>query len=145
MKATQNIARQGAQLLAQAQQAMADDMKARGIGAIIWDNAQAGFHFMPAVVVRQGDKATVDRITGLYLSDGQVWLIEEDKSKVSVDEFYNHDTEVRPVVVTLTESVAEKDLGTPDPAKGYTRQGSLEEWTAIADCYFEALNELPED
>lgn len=143
MKPTQQIKESAQQLLGQARQAIGEDMAARGIGAIIWNNATAGFHFLPAVVTRSADKATVERITGLYLYAGTVWLIEEDKAKVSVDQFYNRDTEVEPTVVTLTESVAKKEFGDPADNKGFTVQGSLEEWTAIADCYFEALNELP--
>ena len=55
--------------------------------------------------------------------------------------FYDDNTEVKPTVVTLTPDMAEKSLGNPDREDGYTRQGTLEEWTVIADAYFEALAE----
>ena len=58
-----------------------------------------------------------------------------------MDDFYDPDREVKPAVVTLTPDRAAKALGDPDREKGYTRQGTLEEWLAIADCYFEALAE----
>ena len=141
MKSTQQFSQQAQALFTQAKQALANDMEARNIGAILWNNATAGFHYIPAVVVRNGDKAKVVRIMGLYRYDGEVYLIEEDKAGVDINNFYNEDTEVPPVVVTLTESVAEGDLGNPTERPGFTTQGSLEEWTAIADCYFEALNE----
>lgn len=141
MKDTQKFSARAADLLQQAIEAIASDMKARGLGAILWNNASAGFHFIPEVVTRSGDKASVHRIMGLYSFGGKVWLVEEDESGVDLSAFYNHDTEVPPVVVTLTESVAEADFGNPAGKIGFTTQGSLEEWTAIADCYFEALAE----
>lgn len=133
-----------ADLLAKAKGDLMENMQQRGIGAIVWDNSTAGFHYIPAVVVKDpkdpGKNETVT-ISGLYRYDGELYLLEEDSAPVSVDQLYNHDTEVKPTVVTLTEETAEKELGDPKNAKGFTTEGSLEEWLTIADCYFEALAE----
>lgn len=134
-------------LLGKAQQDLIADMKERNIGAILWDNATAGFQYIPEIDLAQDDAEEPDcsRIMGLYRYDDELYLIEEDKSKVDFNRFYNPDTEVKPSVVTLTESVARGDLGDPTKEPGYTTDGSLEEWLAIADCYFEALNEAREE
>lgn len=130
-------------LFTQAKESLLNDMQARGLGAIIWDISTAGFHQIPEIVhVSDKDgKERVARIQGLYAYDGDLYLIEEDRAHVSIDSFYNHDTEVKPTVVTLTKDMAKESLGDPLDEKGYTTQGSLEEWTVIADCYFEALAE----
>lgn len=130
-------------LLGRARQDLAEDMKTRGIGAILWDNSTAGFDYIPEVVIGQ-DKDGVDicsRICGIYRYEDKLYLAEEDKANIDFDRFYDPDTEVRPVVVTLTEDIAVRTLGNPTEEKGYTTDGSLEEWLAIADCYFQALNE----
>lgn len=132
-----------AMLLEKAKQQMAEDMKARGIGAIIWSIPAAGFHYIPEILVKDpktGKERTV-RVTGLYRFGEELYAIEEDEARVSVDQYYERGIEVPPVVVTLTESKADEQLGKPTPEKGYTPEGSLEEWLAIADCYFEALKE----
>lgn len=130
-------------LLANAKKELMENMVERNYGAIIWDLASAGFHYIPEIVhhSQEKDKTRVARITGLYAYNGQLYLIEEERSGVSVDEFYNPQTEVKPTVVTLTPDKAESELGNPESRKGFTQQGSLEEWLAIADCYFEALAE----
>lgn len=131
-------------LLAQAKQGIAADMESRGIGAILWDNSTAGFHQIPEIVhhsSKDPSKTRVARIMGLYSYDGVLYEIEEDRAPVRFDDFWNHDTEAAPTVVTLSEDIAVKDLGNPEEVKGYTTQGSLEEWTVIADCYFQALNQ----
>ncbi len=132
-----------AQLFNDAKKELAEDMKNRGIGMILWDLSSAGFHYVPEILHRSQRKGTsrIARIEGLYLYNGEIYLIEEDRAPVSIDQFYNPDTEVPPTVVTLSEDAAVKTLGDPEATKGYTQQGSLEEWLAIADCYFEALNE----
>lgn len=131
-----------AKLLQKAKQGIADDMASREIGAIIWDNSTAGFHYLPDVVTGEKDnKPIVVRATGLYQYNGELYVIEETNRDASISHFYNHDTDVAPTVVTLTESVAEGDLGDPSQKKGFTSDGTLEEWLVIADCYFEALNE----
>lgn len=130
-------------LLADAKQRIIDDMKVREIGAIIWSVPDAGFHFIPEIFhtsEKDGHTRTA-RVTGLYRYNDTLYAIEEDRAKVSVDEFYRHGIDVPPVVVTLTETKAIEHLGDPEKVKGYTTQGSLEEWTVIADCYFEALAE----
>ena len=130
-------------LLEKAKTQMAEDMKAREIGAIIWSVPDAGFHYIPEVTVtdpRDGS-TRVARVTGLYRFNDQRYAIEEDAAGVSIDHFYRPGIDVPPVVVTLSELKASEQLGTPSDAKGYTTQGTLEEWVAIADCYFEALNE----
>lgn len=130
-------------LLAKAKAQMAEDMKAREIGAIIWSIPDAGFHFIPEILVTdpRTNQTRTARITGIYRRHDDLYAIEEDSAGVSVDQFYRHGIDVPPVVVTLSESTASEQLGTPSEAKGYTTQGTLEEWVAIADCYFEALNE----
>ena len=107
-------------LLLKAKEQMLEDMKTREIGAIIWSVPDAGFHYIPEIMV------TSQR---------------EDMAGVSIDEFYRPGIDVPPVVVTLSEMKASEQFGTPSEAKGFTTQGSLEEWVAIADCYFEALAE----
>ena len=131
------------ELFTNAKEALLDDMKQKGIGAILWDNATAGFHYIPEIVHRSDEKnkVRVARIEGIYRFSGQLYLIEEDRAPVSVSKLYDPDTEVKPTVVTLSEDSAMRTLGNPEKVKGYTQQGSLEEWLAIADCYYEALNE----
>lgn len=143
MENTKNYSQAAGELLAKAKQDLIADMKSRGIGAIIWDVSTAGFQYIPEIlhVSEDKNKTRVARITGLYRYDDTLYLIEEDRSGVSVDGFYNADNEVRPSVVTLTEDMARKDLGDPEAVKGYTTQGSVEEWLSIADCYFQALSE----
>ena len=131
-------------LLSKAKADLAADMKARGIGAIIWNNAMTGFHYQPEILHRSTkdpDKTRVATIIGLYDYEGTVFLIEEGRAPIKFRDFYNRDTEVPPTVVTLTEDAAREQLGDPNEVKGYTTQGSAEEWAAIADCYFEALNQ----
>lgn len=129
-------------LFGKAKQDLIDDMKSRNIGAILWDNATADFEQIPEINLADDDAEMPDtvRIMGLYRYDDTLYLIEEDKAKVDFNHFYNADSEVKPSVVTLTESVAVSDLGDPAKEEGYTTEGSLEEWLTIADCYFEALN-----
>ena len=129
-------------LFGKAKQDLIDDMKSRNIGAILWDNATADFEQIPEINLAEDDAEMPDtvRIMGLYRYDDTLYLIEEDKAKVDFNHFYNADSEVKPSVVTLTESVAVSDLGDPTKEEGYTTEGSLEEWLTIADCYFEALN-----
>lgn len=131
-------------LFAKAKSDMIADMKSRGIGAIIWNNATAGFQNLPVVVChskKDPEKTRVATIMGLYRYDDVLYLIEEDRAPIQFDDFWNPDIEAAPTVVTLTEDIARKDLGDPEAVKGYTTQGTLEEWTAIADCYFQALTE----
>lgn len=123
---------------------IAADMESRRIGAIIWNNATAGFHFIPEIVHHSCDdpeKTRVAVIMGLYRYEDKLYLIEENRAPVKFADLWNHETEAAPTVVTLPESTALDELGDPEAVKGYTTQGSLEEWAAIADCYFEALNE----
>lgn len=134
-------------LFGKAKQDLYADMQSRNIGAIIWDNSTAGFDYIPEINLAEDDAEMPDttRIMGLYAFEGVLYLIEEDKAKVDFNDFYDKNTEVRPSVVTLTPNVAEKDLGNPSKEPGYTSEGSLEEWLAIADCYFQALNEENEE
>lgn len=128
-------------LLDKALEALIDDMKSREIGAIIWDLSQVGFQYLPEVTLSEDGKSRVARITGLYRYDGKLYLIEEDAANVSVDDYYVRDNEVKPSVVTLSEDVAAKELGDPRSEKGYTTEGSLEEWIVVADDYYQALTE----
>lgn len=122
---------------------LARDMKSREIGAILWDNKTADFHYIPEVTVTDAKtgKSDVIRVMGLYLYGDTVYLIEEDAVPVELTNFYTHGVEVPPTVVTLTEDAALSQFGDPDSVAGFTREASDEEWLTIADCYFEALNE----
>lgn len=129
-------------LLEKAKSQMAQDMKARDLGAIIWDNARAGFHYIPEIVITDpadGRTRTV-RVTGLYLFEDRIYAIEEDAG-VNVRHFYRPGIDVPPTVVTLSPSKADEEFGMPTAQKGFTDRGTLEEWVAVADCYFEALAE----
>lgn len=131
-------------LFSKAKSDIAADMKSRGIGAIIWNNAMAGFQYQPEIVhhsEKDPSKTRVAEIMGLYDYEGTVYLIEEGRAPVKFSDFWNRDTEVAPTVVTLSPDAARSELGDPTKVKGYTTQGTLEEWTAIADCYFQALNQ----
>lgn len=126
--------------LHQALHRLADDMRVREIGAIIWNLPEAGFHYIPELMVGGPDgKTRTVRVTGLYLFQNKVYAIEEDKPGVNIEHFYRQGVDVPPVVVTLSESKAEELFGTPSESRGLTCAGTLEEWTVVADCYFEAL------
>lgn len=139
----ENTGKDVAVLLKNAKDGIIEDMKEKGIGAVLWDNSRAGFHFIPEVVCGDGGSATqrVVRVMGLYRYNGTLYIVEEDKAPVDFKDFYTPGVDVPPVVVTLTEDVASRDLGVPGEERGFTTLGTLEEWLAIADCYFEALNE----
>lgn len=128
------------ELFAQAKSDISADMRSRDIGAIIWDTASADFHYLPNVDVEQPDgKRHVEKIMGIYRHGDGLYLIEQGKADVSIDNYYTKGVDVRPVVVTLTERQARDQLGSPIPSRGYTDQGDVEEWLTVADCYFEAL------
>ena len=137
--------RQPDALLDKARQDLIADMESRGIGAILWNNATAGFPYIPEATVsisEEGGADKVARIMGMYHYNGTLYLIEEDDhSPIQFDNFWNHDTEAPPTVVTMSEDVASKEFGNPQNEKWFTTRASLEEWTAIADCYFQALNQ----
>ena len=122
------------------------NMKERGIAAIIWDVEEAGFHYIPEVDLPDSteENPKVTRVTGLYAYDGDLYLILETAG-IDLEEFYNPDTEVRPTVVTLSSDLAAKYLGDPKDQEGYDTEGDLEEWLAVADCYFEAIQEEEEE
>lgn len=134
-----------ADLLGKAKKELMDNMAQRNIAAIIWDVEEAGFHFIPEVTLPDSteEDPKVTRVTGLYAYDGDLYLVLET-SDVEMTEFYNPDTEVRPTVVTLSSDLAAKYLGNPEGREGYDPDGDLEEWLAVADCYFEALAEEDE-
>lgn len=131
-------------LLAKAKADMVENMKSRDLGAVIWDNATANFHYLPEITLpagKDGEPRTA-RVMGIYRYGDELYLIEEDLAGVKMTDFYDRNSEVRPTVVTLTSDIAVKDLGDPEGRKGFTSdEGDLEEWLAIADCYFEALAE----
>ena len=128
--------------LANAKVDLMADMATRGIAAIIWDVEEAGFHYIPEVELPESTEQhpIVARVSGLYAYKNELYLILES-ADVKMDEFYNPDTEVRPTVVTLSSDLASRYLGDPEGKKGYDPYGDLEEWLAVADCYFEALAE----
>lgn len=127
-------------LFQQAKDDMAADMKAREIGALLWDNAAAGFHYPPSVMVSDASGADSSWVIhGIYRVDDKLYLIGP-KVKVTVDDYYRKGIDVKPVVVRLSEADAAKDLGDPDEARGFTTRGTVQEWLTVADCYFEALN-----
>lgn len=131
-------------LLAKAKADLAEDMKSRDLGAVIWDNATADFHYLPEITLppgKDGEPRTA-RVMGIYRYGDELYLIEEDLAGVKMTDFYDKDSEVRPTVVTLSSDIAVKDLGDPEGRKGFTSyEGDLEEWLAIADCYYQALAE----
>ena len=131
-----------ADLLGKAKVDLMANMDQRGIAAIIWDLEEAGFHFIPEVSLPDSteEDPKVARVTGLYAYGGDLFLILET-ADLNFEEFYNPDTEVRPTVITLSADLASKYLGDPRKQEGYDSEGDLEEWLAVADCYFEALAE----
>lgn len=131
------------ELVSQARKKIADDMTDRGIGAIIWNIGEAGFHYIPEIVTgRDKDGGNiVKRITGLYNYEGELYAIEEGAKKTSISNYYRHGVEIAPTVVTLSADLSSQELGNPTGNAHYTRTGSDSEWLTIADCYFEALNE----
>ena len=138
----ENNSNSAGQLFDEAIGRLMDDMKTREIGAILWDNATAGFHYIPETTVSgKNGKDEVIRIMGLYCYNDNLYLIEEGMAPVELTEFYTDGVEVPPTVVTLTEDSAQRHLGNPEKEKGFTTKASHEEWLAIADCYFEALAE----
>lgn len=130
-----------AKLLAKAQSGMLEDMKARQIGAIIWDNTRAGFHYLPEISISDGDKTETVNITGLYACNNTLYLIEEGEKAAEISNFYTEGVEVAPTVVTLSPNSAESIFGNPEKNRKFSTGGTLEEWLVIADCYFEALAE----
>lgn len=130
-------------LLSEAKHHIIDDMQQKEIGAILWDNSRAGFHFIPEVAVGCGkeDDPSTTRIMGLYHFDGELYLLEEDKVPVHFTDFYTQGVEVPPVVVTLSEDMSRREFGDPLGEAGFFTGGTLEEWLAVTDCYFEAINE----
>lgn len=131
-----------ADLLGKAKSDLMANMAQRGIAAIIWDVEEAGFHFIPEVTLPDSTKEDpkVARVTGLYSYADDLYLVLET-ADIDFEEFYNPDTEVRPTVITLSSDLAAKYLGDPAGREGYDNEGDLEEWLAVADCYFEALAE----
>lgn len=131
-----------ADLIGKAKKDLMANMSQRGIAAIIWDVEEAGFHFIPEVTLPDSteEDPKVVRVTGLYSYEGDLYLILES-ADLNFEEFYNPDTEVRPTVITLSSDLAGKYLGNPSDEEGYDNDGDLEEWLAVADCYFEALAE----
>lgn len=129
-------------LFNQAIERLRDDMQTREIGAILWDNATAGFHYIPEITLTDKDgKQSVIRVMGLYIFDDTIYIIEEGMAPVELTEFYTDGVEVPPTVVTLTPDSAREHLGDPSREKGFTTKASDQEWLVIADCYFEALAE----
>lgn len=132
-----------ADLLEKAKSDLIENMKDRDIAAIIWDLSEAGFPYLPEISLPDStpEDPKTTRVTGLYSYDGKLYIIEEGIADIDFKDFYNPDNEVKPVVVSLTPDLARKYLGDPEKEKGYTLDGDLEEWLAIADCYFQALAE----
>lgn len=124
--------------------ALAEDMAARDIGAVVWDLSVAGFPYIPEVTEVIEGKSTrqaTDRVTGIYNYNGEIYAIIEGESGVSVNDYYNRDYEVRPSVITLTPDMAESRFGNPAAKRGFTSEATLQEWLAIADCYYQSLAE----
>lgn len=128
-------------LLQKAKDQLAADLLQRGYGAVLWDLATAGFHFIPEISLTTERGSQTVRVTGVYAYDGHIYAIEEDKAGVNTDQFYTPGVDVPPVVVTLTTDKAAEVLGDPTKRPGFTTEGSTAEWLSIADAYFEALKE----
>ena len=131
-----------ADLLGKAKADLRTNMAERGIAAILWDVNEAGFHYIPEVSLPDSteEDPKVAKVPGLYSYGNDLYLIL-DTAEVNFNEFYDPDNEVRPTVVTLSSDLASKYLGDPKDDAGYDNSGDLEEWLAVADCYFEALAE----
>lgn len=131
-----------ADLLEKAKADLRANMSERGIAAILWDVEEAGFRYIPEVPLPDytEEDPKVAKVSGLYAYEGELYLILET-SDLDFEEFYDPDTEVRPTVITLSTDLASKYLGDPRGKEGYELDGDLEEWLAVADCYFEALAE----
>lgn len=142
MENTDNTARAEV-LIGKAKEQLIEDMRSRNIAAIIWNLGEADFHYIPEITLGQDDKGiyNVMRVTGLYAYGDRLYAIAEDTPGTAMSEFYDRKTETPPVVVTLTQDIAEGDFGDPADRKGFTLKGTDAEWLTIADCYFEALNE----
>lgn len=132
-----------ADLLAKAKRDLMENMADKGFAAIVWDVNEAGFHYIPEVELEDStpEKPVTARVGGLYAYDGELYLIIDGVADVDYNDFYNDNSEVRPTVVTLSKDLAAKYLGDPRKEKGFDPDGDLEEWLAVADCYFEALAE----
>lgn len=132
-----------ADLLAKAKTDLMKNMADREIAAIVWDVDEAGFHFIPEVELEDStpEDPKTARVSGLYSFADKLYLILDGVADIDYNDFYNNDFEVRPTVVTLSRDLANKYLGNPEKENGYTTDGDLEEWLAVADCYFEALAE----
>lgn len=131
-------------LLGRAKADLAENMNQRQIGAILWDNATAGFPYLPEISLPmkedQEEPETVS-VMGIYNYGGVLYLIEEGESHVDFNHYWDPDNETKPTIITLTPDVAARDFGNPEGEKGFTANADLEEWLAIADCYFQALAE----
>lgn len=128
-------------LLNNAKDGLISDMEARQIGAIIWDNSRAGFHYLPEITVNEDGKKKTVRITGLYVYDKTLYIIDEGEKAADINNFYTQGVDVVPTVVTLSPDSALNTFGNPSSNENFQTGGSLEEWLVIADCYFEALAE----
>ncbi len=104
--------------------------------------ARAGFHYVPEIVHHslEKDKTRVARVTGLYACGDGLWLIEEDRSPVSVDAFYNPGSEVRAYGgYAHSRQGPHRTRRSGGGRGGLHASGSLEEWLTVADCYFRGL------
>ena len=130
-------------LIAKAKGDLIKDMAQREIAAIIWDVEEAGFHFIPEIELEDStpEDPKTARVNGLYSYADKLYLIVEGEADIDYNDFYDRDIEVKPVVVTLTRDLAAKYLGNPQHEKGFSLEGDLEQWLAVADCYFEAIAE----
>ncbi len=131
-------------LLAKAKSDLAENMTDRGIGAMLWDLATAGFPYLPEIEIpseKDTEEPETVGVMGIYNYEGELYLIEEGISGVDFDKFYNSDTEAKPSIITLSPDSAQKTFGDPKERKGFNPGGNLEEWLAVADCYFQALAE----
>ncbi len=141
MKDTERAATQADALVSKAKRQLIDDMEAREISAIIWDNHTAGFHYVPEIVTgtdKDGNDV-VCRVTGLYAFGDNLYAIEENAKGTDMADYYRHGVDVPPTVVTLGKDLAARELGNPVDNPDFTLKGTNPEWLAIADCYFEAL------
>lgn len=143
MKDTMTNEAKSNELVARAKKQLCEDMEDRGIGAILWDNGTAGFHYIPEIVEGKDKEGNdiVTRVTGLYDCDGRLYAIEEGAPYSHLTNYYDASVDAAPTVVTLTKDMAASEFGDAAGKKGFTTAGTNAEWLAIADCYFEALNE----
>ena len=108
--------------MAKAKSRLADDMRQREIGAIIWNIAEAGFHYIPEIKLDDpcGGKPRTVRVTGLYLYKGRLVRYGRRCRRFQCAELLYSRSGCAPGSGHSDPSVAGETLGTPSEEHGYT-------------------------